>query len=221
LGRRFLDVLVADALYLQTPFVRAIEALGLEWVINLKDNQPELLRESQRLSEREADEEQSDQREQLRLWHLPAVDWPAADRAVRVVKTIRAQQLRRVVVREQDGARVKTKEPAVVEGANYYATSLELGSIPPRFIHQLGRSRWTIDAQAFQTITTECHLKQPSAHRDRSLLALTMIRVLAYTLAMVFYHRQVRSHCRGPAPTFCWMARELAYEFLAPRLDSS
>jgi hypothetical protein len=30
LGRRFLDVLVADAIYLQTPFVRAIEALGLD-----------------------------------------------------------------------------------------------------------------------------------------------------------------------------------------------
>ena len=48
-GRRFLDLLVADALYLQTPFVRAVEDLGLDWVINLKDNQPELLAEAQRL----------------------------------------------------------------------------------------------------------------------------------------------------------------------------
>ena len=49
-GRRFLDLLVADALYLQTPFARAVEDLGLDWVINLKDNQPELLAEAQRLS---------------------------------------------------------------------------------------------------------------------------------------------------------------------------
>jgi len=33
LGSRFLDVLVADALYLQAPFVKEIEGLGLDWVI--------------------------------------------------------------------------------------------------------------------------------------------------------------------------------------------
>jgi hypothetical protein len=78
-----------------------------------------------------------------------------------------------------------------------------------------------IDAQAFQTITTDCHLKQPSAHQDCALIVLTMIRVLAYTLTMVFYHRQVRSHCRGVPPGFCDMARQLAYCFLTPCSDTS
>jgi hypothetical protein len=49
LGRRFLDVLVGDALYLQTTFVKEMEGLGLDWVINLKENQPELLAESERV----------------------------------------------------------------------------------------------------------------------------------------------------------------------------
>ena len=40
---------MADALYLQAPFVKAMEDLGLDWVINLKENQPELLAESERL----------------------------------------------------------------------------------------------------------------------------------------------------------------------------
>ena len=48
--------------------------------------------------------------------------------------------------------------------------------------------------QAFQTITTDCRLKRPSAHQDCALIVLTMIRVLAFTLTMVFYYRQVRSH---------------------------
>ena len=30
LGKRFIDILVADALYLQAPFIRALESLGLE-----------------------------------------------------------------------------------------------------------------------------------------------------------------------------------------------
>ncbi len=46
LGRRFLDVLVADAIYLQTPFVSALQALGLSWVMTPKENQPDLLAEA-------------------------------------------------------------------------------------------------------------------------------------------------------------------------------
>ena len=49
LGRRFLDVLVGDALYLQAPFVKEVERLGLVWAFTLKENQPELLREAERL----------------------------------------------------------------------------------------------------------------------------------------------------------------------------
>lgn len=48
LGRRFADVLVADALYRQSPFVQSIQTLGFDWLINLKGNQPELLAESER-----------------------------------------------------------------------------------------------------------------------------------------------------------------------------
>jgi len=170
---------------------------------------------------------------------VPEVDWPVADRVVRVVKTVRVQNARRVKVEERPvevpqiqgkqpgktkgqnykgkkpkGSRVKTKQPAPIVSTNFYASNVDLGAIPPYFIHQLGRSRWTIDAQVFQTITTDCHLKRPSAHQDCALIVLTMIRVLAYTLTMVFYYRQVRSHCRGVPPGFCDMARQLAYGFL-------
>jgi hypothetical protein len=40
---------------------------------------------------------------------------------------------------------------------------------PPLFIHKLGRSRWRIDAEIFQTITTDCHLKHPVVHQSTAL----------------------------------------------------
>ena len=224
LGRRFLDVLVADALYLQTPFVKAIEGLGLDWVINLKENQPELLAEAQRATGGEPDYQESNPKQDLQLWHAPEVYWPVADRPIRVVKTVRVQKKNRVTVRrDQTNQKRKAKESFTEQSTNFYASNLELGSIPPVFIHQLGRSRWEIDAEVFQTITTDCRLKKPSVHQDRSraLVVLTMIRVLAYTLTQVFYHRQVRSHYRGPPPSFCELARGLAYLFFSIRMDSS
>jgi hypothetical protein len=222
LGRRFLDVVVADALYLQQGFVNTVESLHLEWVITLKENQPELLAEAQRLTAGPPEATLSNAREDVQLWYAPEVYWPVADRSLRVVKTFRTQNVRRAkVIRQPTGKKQKTRQSVPRESTNYYATHLPLGSIPPRFIHELGRSRWRVDTEVFQTLTTQAHLKQPSVHQSCALVLLTMIRVLAYTLGLVFYHRQVVSHARQTPPTFSEMARLLAYLFLPPRLDSS
>jgi hypothetical protein len=216
-GRRFLDLLVADALYLQAPFVRAVEDLGLDWVINVKDNQPELLAEAQRLTAGAARHRDGDEKQELQLWHAPEVYWPVADRSVRVVKTVHTQQRKRIRVHLNDaGQRRPQKEMIVEQSTNFYASNLELGTIPPVFVYQLGRSRWVIDTEVFQTITTDGHLKKPSVHQGRgqALLVLTMIRVLAFTLTLVFFHRQVRSHLRSCSIGFCDLAQRLAYQFV-------
>ena len=223
LGRRFLDVLVADALYLRSDFVQEMEKLQLEWVFTLKENQPELLAEAQRLTGGASQTTCSTPQDEFQLWHAPEVYWPVADRSLRVVKTFRIQKKHRVELTPAGSPQKKkiTKEEVLEESTNYYATNLELGSLSPTFIHQLGRSRWRIDTDAFQTLTTQAHLKHPSVHRTCALVALTMIRVLAYTLSLVFYYRQVVSHARQTPPTFSEAARLLGYLFLPLRMDSS
>lgn len=223
LGKQFLDVVVADALYLQAPFVQAIEELGWDWVINLKENQPELLAESERVLSTLAAETRDDDPE-WQLGHAPEVYWPAADRSVRVVRTVRQQKVKRVrVQRDKEGKKRAVKETVVQRSTNFYASNLELGSVPPRFIHQLGRSRWIIDTTVFQTMTTDAHLKRPSVHQGsaKAWVVLTMIRVLAYTLTLVFFHRQVRSHFRRCSLGFCDLAQTLANWFLVPQADTS
>jgi hypothetical protein len=215
-GSRFLDLLVFDALYLQTPFTVEVEALGLDWVGNLKENQPELLAEAQR-STAGAPQVHSQGQEELQLWHAPEVYWPVADRSIGVVKTIRHRTKNRRRIRRDDAGRMHSVKETVNEtSTNFYVSNLALGAIPPVFIHQLGRSRWLIDSEVFQTMTTDGHLKRPSVHQDRgqALMALTMIRVLAFTLTQVFFHRQVRSHFRKYSFGFCDLARSLADQFL-------
>src|ERR1019366_2439129 len=139
--------------------------------------------------------------------HLPEVDWPVADRLVRVVKTVRIEHQHRVIVSGKDGHRIKTKTAATQESTNFYATNFELGLVSPLFVHQFSRSRWKIDTEVFQTITTDCHLKHPAVHQTTALVVLTMIRFLAYTLSLVFYCRQVCSHAAGKCDTFREFAR--------------
>jgi len=227
LGRRFADVLVADALYLQTPFVQAIEKLGFDWLINLKANQPELLAESARiLADQTPQPPAVNQSEELQLWYAPQVDWPAANRDVGVLKTVRTHPHRvQQVRRDEAGNKQIVREMVVEQSTNFYASNLQLGSVPPWFLHQLGRSRWQIDADVFQTITNQGALKQPSLHQgyEQALVVLTMIRVLAFTLTQVFYYRQVRSHFRQATFGFCGLARRLIEWFLCSHFtpDSS
>lgn len=215
LGRRFLDVLVGDALYLQAPFVKQVESLGLDWAFTLKENQPELLREAERFTEESPTGVHAEPGREIRYWHVPELDWPVADRLVRVVKTVRIENQRRVTVRQKDDHRIKSITAVTQESTNFYATNFELGSVSPLFIHQFSRSRWRIDTEVFQTITTDCHLKHPAVHQTTALVVLTMIRFLAYTLSLVFYHRQVRSHARGKCESFHEFAKRIAYWFIA------
>ena len=224
LGRRFVDTLVADAVYLQRPFVPRVEQLAWEWVFTVKENQPDLVAEAARLTTRPPDQLTSEPDQDLELGHAPEVYWPVADRSVRVVKAVRTRRKRQVTVRRGPAAkRCHCKAPVSETSTNYYATNLDLGHIPPQFIYALGRSRWRTDAEVFQTLTTDCHLKRPSVHQHRyqALVLLTMLRVLAYLLSLVFYHRQIRSHVRGRAIGFSEFARELGYRFLRLRFDSS
>jgi len=215
LGRRFLDVLVGDALYLQAPFVKEVERLHLVWAFTLKENQLELLREAERFTQASATGVHKEADGEIQYWHLPEVGWPVADRLVQVVKTVRIQNRRCVTVTQKDNQRIKSKTTVRQESTNFYATNFELGSLSPLFIHQFSRSRWRIDTEVFQTITTDCHLKHPAVHQTTALVVLTMIRFLAYTLSLVFYQRQVRSHARGKCETFHEFAKRIAYWFVA------
>ena len=43
---------------------------------------------------------------------------------------------------------------------------------------------------------------------------------LTLGLMLVFYHRQVRSHCRKAPPSFCEVARSLALALFTPGADT-
>jgi hypothetical protein len=218
LGSRFFDLLVGDAIYLQSPFVKAIEKMKLDWVFNLKANQPELLAEAKQSTDGKPNSIITGSREDLSLWYVENAYWPVADRSVVVVQTVRHKSVTHVAVhRDQAGNKTMAKEKTTEQSTNFYASNLVLGDIPPLFIHQLGRSRWSIDTEVFQVMTTEGNLKRPSIHQghERALMVLTMIRLLAYLLTMVFYHRQVCSHFAKTPYQFCDLARKFAYLFLA------
>ena len=187
----------------------------------MKESQPELLREAEHFTQGSPTGVHAEPGLEIRYRHLPEVDWPVADRRVRVVKTVRIKQQRRVTVSEKDCHRTKSKTAVTQESTNFYATHFELASVSPLFIHQFSRSHWRIDTEVFQTITTDCYLKHPTVHQTTALVVLTTIRFLAYTLLLAFDQRQVRSHARAKCETFHEFAKRIASGFAILTADTS
>ena len=222
LGRRFVDVVVGDALYLGTPCIDALEALGLDWVCTVKDNQPDLVVEVERRLTEVAPQETVTPTVATQCWHVSDVQWVAGDRTVRVVKEVRREAQRRVQVQREGGRRTCAKTLVWDESTNIYASRLNELACSPAALVEMGRRRWRIDTEVFKTLTTECQLKHPAVHQqhDQALVVLTMIRVLAYALLLVFFHRQVVSHARRQAPSFCQVARHVIPRFGQMYADS-
>jgi len=55
------------------------------------------------------------------------------------------------------------------------STGIDGGSTKADLLYQLGQSRWAIDAEVFQTITTDSHLKRPSVHQDSDQALVVLI----------------------------------------------
>ena len=75
-----------------------------------------------------------------------------------VVKTVRQQSRRHQHVQHPDGGEKQIVKIVEVEpSTNFYASNLELGSVPPFFIYQLGRSRWEIDTVCSTRLLPKVH----------------------------------------------------------------
>ncbi len=220
LGRRYFDILVADALYLQAPFTQRFRQLGWRWVIILKKYQPESAATAERLMAGPPQGKPAHAKVELDHWYLPELYWPAADRAVPLLKSVRCCLRRQAVIRDKKFSPRQQRQTVKEIRTNYFAGNLELGSIPPLFLYELGRSRWRIDVEVFQTLTVDYHLKHATAHRPTAFPVRIMVRVPAYTLTLVFHHREVLSH---PGPRTPTTLRQLARALRspAPALDSS
>lgn len=186
LGRRFLDIVVGDALYCTPAFFSTCRALGIAPVSVLKENQPELLREAAwQKKERSPAFGLDSPKEKMQVWDLPEVLWDTAGQDVRVIW---GEGMERVV-RE----RGKKREAHREEKRRIFVLCKTLATISPAMAYDLGRDRWQIDASLFQDMTRNWFLKHSTLHFSRAYENLLMLRLIAYFLFMSFMVRHLNA----------------------------
>lgn len=187
-GPRCFDALTVDAWYVQGPFLRAVEKLGWEWVVVLKQERMEAYQEALQLSQGQkpvlalADEER---KKQVRLWEVKDLNFSKEyGQPFRVVRSEEQWVEKRI----RGGN--KRREPRQSQWV--WGASAGLEGYAALVIYQAGHRRWGIENKAFNELTQAYHLEHCCHHEPVSMLAQMLILLLGFTLFTAF----AQLHCK-------------------------
>jgi len=196
LGARFFQILTVDALYANGPFLELVRELGWDLVTVLKDNQPDLQYQAERLLDRPPDQQfEPDPQTQYQIWQEEKLWWDVARDWIRLVQVHKQQW-----VTEQIGPQRRRR---LKSSWKRYLTTCRPRQITARSIVRLGAVRWELETSTFSHATTDYDLKHAQVHagKPQAFLAQLWIRLLAISLFMIYVHRQVWSHYRTRRPS--------------------
>jgi hypothetical protein len=187
-GVRFFDALTIDSWYVQGPFLQAVEKLGWEWIVVLKQERMEVFQEARALSaaQKPALEFYDELRDrQVQLWEVNDLDFSESYGAkVRVVHSQEQWIQQRVV-----GGK-KTPQPQSSDW--WWMVSEGLRGYPVGVVYAGGHRRWGIENKAFNELTQFYHLEHCYHHEPVAMLAQMLILLLGFVLfsAYALLHSQ-------------------------------
>lgn len=182
---RLIDIVTADALYLEAPFISQVLAAGKHVVVVLKQEARALYEVAEELRGLIAPVVASEGARTTRLWDLPALDaFPTLGRPVRVVWAEEATvRRRRVGGQLQEG---------IEEGRWIWVTDLPAAVVPAGTIQRWGHARWDIENRGFNELATLWHMDHCFVHQVVAVEALLLTLALAFVLTYLFYTRNLK-----------------------------
>ncbi len=186
---RLVDVISADALYLQAPFIRSVLQAGKHVVIVMKQEDRELFQDADQLRGLVPSQLIDDGPRTTRLWDISDLtSFTTLGQSVRVVWA-QEQTLRRKVV----GGKPQT----LPEDKTWiWVTDLPDSMIPASKIQQWGHDRWDLENRGFNELATLWHMDHCFIHHPTALQALLLTLAIAFLTSYLFYQRNLKSAAR-------------------------
>lgn len=192
-GVRFFDAVTIDSWYVQGPFLRAVEKLGWEWAVVLKQERMEVFKEARALSAGRPPTCEFHDRardRQVKLWDLHDLDFSESYRGQ--VRVVRSEE-RWVETKVVGGKR--TSEPQTSHW--WWMVSAGLGSYPCQVVYEGGHRRWGIENKAFNELTQFYHLEHCYHHESTAMLAQMLILMLGFLLFSAYALRHSQPFRQG------------------------
>jgi hypothetical protein len=182
---RLVDVITADALYLEAPFIAQVLAAGKHVVVVLKQEARALYQDADRLRALVAPQVIREAARTTRLWDLSELtSFPTLGRPVRVVWAEEHTVTRRVV----GGRRQQVEE----DHRWIWVTDLPAGVVPAPTIQRWGHARWDLETRGFGELTTLWHMDHCFIHHVVAIEALLLTLAVAFLTTDLFYARQLK-----------------------------
>lgn len=205
---RLIDVVSADALYVEAPFLRQILDAGKHFVVVLKQENRDLYQDAAQLRATLAPQTLLRNGRTSRVWDLPDLTtFTTLGRSVRVLwceeQEIRARRI---------GGRVKE---VVEEKTWIWVTDLPAASVSPERIQNFGHDRWDLENRGFNELGELWGMDHCFVHDPTAMEVILLTLSLAFLTTYLFYERNLKPALRRHMTRLALAAR-LAEDFLTP-----
>lgn len=212
---RLIDVITADAIYLEAPFIRMIVEAGKHVIVVMKQEARDLYKDAEGLRSVIKPRTFQDGARTSRIWDIPNLrSFTTLGRPVRVVWAEEKTLSKKVV--PQSKPRQTTGN--IIEATWVWVTTLG-PSVPATKIQQWGHDRWDIENRGFNELVTHWHMDHCFVHNPVAMEALLLTLALAFLTTYLFYERNLKPQIRPAtrlalASTFlCSVGMSLADSF--------
>ena len=171
----FADVIVADALYLNAPFINTLKENGLEGVIRLKDERRMIFQDAERLFKQDEGKKASfwKGKKKIEVWDLPGFKMEGCPYKLRVVRYHEQW--------EENG-----KE---TERFMWLVTTLEAADY--RVLWEMMHRRWDIEENGFHQLKTYYHAKHCYCHD--AVETISNLIIIGFNVRELYLYRRSRS----------------------------
>jgi len=209
---RFFDVVVADALYMEGPFINFCIEKGKDVIIVLKDNYPSLLEDAKGLFSRMKPQ----------IWHLDNrtihvwdIDGFTTDTIAVPLRVLHAIETYTEKV-QKDGQIVERE----ITKSWWWATTIPQKRLAAKHLWKVGHSRWQIENNIFNTLSQHWSLDHCYKHDPTAMVNFVLMLFIAFTLIQCFYERNLKGQMRKAINSLITLANQL-YAGLGIGLDKA
>jgi hypothetical protein len=186
---RLIDVITADALYLEAPFIKTVVAAGKHFVIVMKQEKRDLYQDADQLRALVKPKTVEDGSRTILMWDIPELrSFSTLGEMVRVVWAEEEKVKRKFIGGKRE--EVKERETWV------WVTDLSANVVPASKIRQWGHDRWDLENRGFNELVNLWHMDHCFVHNTTAIEVLLLTLFLAFVLTYLFYERNLKPAAR-------------------------
>lgn len=182
---RLIDVISADAIYLEAPFLKDVMKAGKHFVVVLNQENRELYQDVRQLMALKAPQVFLEGEKTSRIWDLEGLTtFSTLGVPVRVVWAEERKVLRRFV-----GGR---KQEIAEESTWAWVTDLPSSEVSAVEIQRWGHDRWDLENRGFNELVNLWDMDHCFVHDPKAIEVLLLTLALAFLTTYLFYERNLK-----------------------------